>query len=219
MLDKDKFQNYFLHFLATEQISKIAKKYKKNELYQKLKSIKLETAKKDLHDLRDFLYLNLMDLRDLLGLRDLRDFLDLLDLRDLRDSLDLRNSRDLRDLRYLIDSKEYKAWKIKRVKKLIDAFEYAGGNKTALKDKKLYNKLVSNFEKGKLNLEQSTWLCGTTCCTAGGTVIELGLQELADIVSYPTAAAMASYSSVGEIPNYYEPSNKVALETMRRLSR
>ena len=207
MINKDKFQNHVLHFLATKRVAAIAKKHKKSEVYQKLKAVRLDSARQDLLDLPD-----LLDLLDLLDLQDLRDWRDLRDLRDWRDWLDLQDSQDLRD---------WRDWREIRVKELVAAYVYAGGKKSNLIDRQLNTKLLSDIESKKWIFDQSTWhgekSCGTTHCTAGGTIVILGnpASELESITGTPTAAAMISYINTGSIPNYYELDDEKALADIR----
>jgi hypothetical protein len=219
MIDKDKFQNHLIYWWATRRVAAIAKKYKKSELYQKLKAVHLESVRQDLrnlHDWRDWRDLHdLHDLHDLRNWRNLRDWLDLHDWRDLHDWLDLHNLHDLRNLRNLHD------WRNVRVNELISAYIYAGGHKSDLIDKELNTKILTDIEDQKWILDQSTWhgenACGTTHCMAGGTIIILGAPayELESIVGTPTAAAIISYINTGSIPNYYEMDNEKALQDIR----
>ena len=195
MINKTKFQNYFLHYLAVERVSKIAKKYKKTELYQSLKAVRLENARQDLSKISD--------------LRDLRDWRDLLDLRDWRDWRDLRDLHDWRD------------WQTNRVKALVSAYIYAGGKKSDLIEKKLNTKLLLDIDTQKWALDQSNWhsenTCGTTHCTAGGTIVILDKVgfELEKLVGTPTAASVISFVSTGSIPNYYELDDNIALKDIQ----
>ena len=76
--------------------------------------------------------------------------------------------------------------------------------------------LVTNFPGNEL--KQDAWhTCQTAHCEAGWTVENMGApaRELEEFLPTPIVAAMISFASTRDVPNYYELDNTKALEDIR----